>query len=87
MLVVAAVAAPRPARAAASAHLVYVRGPGAEQCASEQTLRAAVSTRLGYDPSFAWAHDTLFAEIQRANGAFRAIVKFIDENNLQRGSR
>lgn len=80
-------ATPGVARAAASAHLVYVRGPGAEQCAGEQALRAAVSARLGYDPFFAWAHDTLFAEIQHADGAFRAEVKLVDENNLQRGSR
>lgn len=80
-------ATPRAARAAASAHLVYVRGPGAEQCAGEQALRAAVSTRLGYDPFFAWAHDTLFAEIQYAKGAFRAVVELIDENSVQRGSR
>ena len=78
---------PQTARAAASAHLVYSRGPGAEQCPSEQALRAAVSSRLGYDPFFAWAHDTVFAEIARENGAFRAVVKLVDENNLQRGAR
>ena len=77
----------RPALASASAHLVYLRGPGAEQCAGEQALRAAVSARLGYDPFFAWAHETLFAEIQHADGAFHAVVKLVDENNLQRGAR
>ena len=76
-----------PARASASAHLVYLRGPGAEACAGEPALRAAVSSRLGYDPFFAWARETLFAEIQHDSGAFRAVVKLVDENNLQRGSR
>jgi hypothetical protein len=42
---------------------------------------------LGYDPFFAWAHDTLFAEIQREGSVFRAAVKLVDENNWQRGSR
>jgi hypothetical protein len=78
---------PRTARADASAHLVYLRGPGAEQCPGEAAIRAAVSSRLGYDPFFPWAHDTLFAEIDRSNDAFRAVVKLVDANNLQRGSR
>ncbi len=78
---------PRSALASASAHLVYLRGPGAEQCAGEQALRAAVSARLGYDPFFAWARDTLFAEIQHSDRIFRAVVKLVDENNLQRGAR
>ena len=51
--------APSVAWAAASARLVYVRGPGAEECPGEEALRAAVGTRLGYDPFFAWAPDTL----------------------------
>ena len=86
-LAVSVIVACRPALASASAHLVYLRGPGAEQCAGEQALRAAVSARLGYDPFFAWAHETLFAEIQHADGGFRAVVKLVDENNLQRGAR
>jgi hypothetical protein len=78
---------PRPARAGASAHLVYLRGPGAEQCPGEAAIRAAVSSRLGYDPFFAWAHDTLFAEIDRSGDAFRAVVKLVDADNHQRGAR
>jgi hypothetical protein len=78
---------PRPARAGASAHLVYLRGPGAEQCPGEPAIRAAVSSRLGYDPFFAWAHDTLFAEIDRSGDAFRAVVKLVDADNRQRGAR
>jgi hypothetical protein len=77
----------RTARADASAHLVYLRGPGAEQCPGEAAIRAAVSSRLGYDPFFPWAHDTLFTEIDRSDDAFRAVVKLVDANNMQRGSR
>jgi hypothetical protein len=78
---------PRAARADASARLVYLRGPGAEQCPGEAAIRAAVSSRLGYDPFFPWAHDTLFTEIDRSGDAFRAVVKLVDANNLQRGAR
>ncbi len=75
------------AHASASAHLVYVRGPGAESCPGEQAVRAAVGARLGYDPFFAWAHDTLFAEITRADGAFLVELKLVDDHNLLRGAR
>jgi hypothetical protein len=83
----ARLALPGAAHAAASAHLVYVRGPGAEQCAGEQAVRAAVGARLGYDPFFAWAHETLFAEITRAEGAFLVELKLVDDLNNLRGAR
>ncbi len=75
------------AHAGASAHLVYVRGPGAEECPGENAVRAAVGARLGYDPFFAWAHDTLFAEISRADGAFLVDLKLVDERSMLRGAR
>jgi hypothetical protein len=75
------------ASAAASAHLVYVRGPGAESCPSEASIRGAVTARLGYDPFFPWAHDTLFVEVTGLRGAFRVELKLIDEGNFQRGVR
>ena len=78
---------PKAARAAASAHLVYLRGPGAEGCPGEQAVRAAVSTRLGYDPFFPWARDTLFAEITAGKGDFHVDIKLVDGDNLQRGGR
>jgi hypothetical protein len=77
----------RTARAGASAHLVYLRGPGAEQCPGEQAVRAAVSARLGYDPFFAWAHDALFVDVTRTGGAFHVELKLVDADNLQRGAR
>jgi hypothetical protein len=79
--------APRPAQAAASARLVYVRGPGAEACPGEQAVRSAVKARLGYDPFFAWAHDTLFAEISRKDTAFHAEIKLVDDASMLRGAR
>jgi pyruvate/2-oxoglutarate dehydrogenase complex dihydrolipoamide acyltransferase (E2) component len=75
------------ARAAPSARLVYVRGPGAERCPSEAAVRAAVSARLGYDPFLDWAGETMFVEIQRGPRAFRVLVKLVGADNLQRGAR
>jgi hypothetical protein len=85
--VAALLAVSTSARAAASARLVYVRGPGAEQCPGEAAVRAAVSVRLGYDPFFAWARDTLFAEITRADGTFHVELKLVDDGNMLRGAR
>lgn len=88
-LAVAALVALTPAsgRAGASARLVYVRGPGAEACPAEAAVRAAVSTRLGYDPFFAWAHDTLFAEITRSGRTYHAAIKLVGDDNRLRGGR
>ncbi|HEV3189211.1 MAG TPA: hypothetical protein VGY54_01870 [Polyangiaceae bacterium] len=77
----------RTSHAAASARLVYVRGPGAEQCPTEEAVHAAVRSRLGYDPFIAWAHDTLFAEVTRTAGAYRTRVKLVDDTNTERGAR
>jgi hypothetical protein len=81
------VSCPRTASAAASARLVYVRGPGAEDCPGEGAVRAAVSARLGYDPFMAWAHDSLFAEISRKESDYRAEIKLVDDQNRLRGAR
>jgi hypothetical protein len=76
------------ARAGASARLVYVRGPGAEGCPAEAAVRAAVATRLGYDPFFPWAKESLFAEVTREKGgAYRAEIKLVDEENRLLGDR
>ena len=78
---------PGTARAGASARLVYDRGPGAEGCAGEPALRAAVAARLGYDPFFPWAHDTVVAEIERTGDGFRARVRLVGEEAIERGAR
>jgi hypothetical protein len=76
-----------PAMAGASARLVYVRAAGAERCPGEDAVRAAVSARLGYDPFFAWAHDTLVAEIARTGGAYRVTIRLVDDASHLRGAR
>jgi hypothetical protein len=78
---------PARAQAGASARLVYLLGPGADSCPREQAVREAVRARLGYDPFFPWAHDTLFVEITRGASSFRAEVKVVDEDNRARGTR
>ena len=50
-------------------------------------MRAAVSARLGYDPFFDRAPETVFVEIQRHSHAFALVVKLIDANHKQRGAR
>ncbi len=50
-------------------------------------MRAAVAARLGYDPFFPWAHDTVFVEVVRGKGAFHTEIKLVDADNLQRGAR
>src|SRR5262245_7141251 len=74
-------------RAAPAARLLYARGPGAARCPSEAAVRGAASARLGYDPFLDGARASLFVEIQRAPRAFRVVVKLIDADNRQRGSR
>jgi hypothetical protein len=77
----------RSAFASASARLVYVRGHGAEQCPPEAAVHAAVSTRLGYDPFFAWARDSLFVEITRTGDEYHAEIKLVNDENDLRGDR
>ncbi len=50
-------------------------------------MRAAVSARLGYDPFFDRAPETVFVEIQRHTHAFALVVKLIDASHKQRGAR
>ncbi|MEO6602920.1 MAG: hypothetical protein ABIQ16_23750, partial [Polyangiaceae bacterium] len=42
-----------------TSRLVYARGPGAEQCPEQSVVRAAVASRLGYDPFFPSSDKTI----------------------------
>jgi hypothetical protein len=77
----------RDARATPSAKLTYVRGPGAERCPDEATLRQAVADRLGYDLFFPWATKTVVAEIDREKRGYTARIKIVDASGLARGER
>ena len=70
-----------------SARLVYVRGPGADLCPNEEAVRKAVAGRLGYDPFFLSAPTTIFVEASRDGDHFAAVVKLIDDQGVERGTR
>jgi hypothetical protein len=53
----------RSVHAAAGSRLVYGRAAGAITCPSESELRVAVRARLGYDPFFPWADQTIVVHI------------------------
>ena len=81
-------AIPTAARATASARLVYSRSSGADSCASETALRAAVAERVGYDPFFPGAKPVVVASMGRAGEAgFVARIRMIDEHGIEYGTR
>ena len=77
----------RPAFAANTARLIFLRGHGTEACPDEQALKDAVAARLGYDPFSPWALDTLFAELDRDGTAFVARIKLVTPDSVVRGAR
>lgn len=75
------------ASASPTARLSYVRGPGAETCPDEDSMRRAVATRLGYDPFRVSAPITLSVSIRRTKETYAGEVKLVDEGGLERGAR
>jgi hypothetical protein len=81
-----------PPDAAHTARLSYARGQGAERCPEEETLRAAVAARLGYDPFRPDASQTVTASIRHTptrggEGALRAEVRLVDVAGAVAGTR
>jgi hypothetical protein len=67
---------------------VYVRTRGAESCPDERELRDAVAARVGYDPFFWWAKQTVVATMSlEPSGGFAASVMLVDEQGMGRGMR
>jgi hypothetical protein len=83
----ALVVSARSAAASPSAKLVYVRGVGADACPSEEQLRKAVASRLGYDPFFPTASKTVITEVTRSDAGYRGRVQIIGEDGKLRGQR
>ena len=76
------------ANATPAARLVYSRAAGAESCADEDALRAAVAKRVGHDPFVPSAKQTVVASMAPASGAgFVARVRLIDEDGTEYGTR
>lgn len=76
-----AVAAPGDAT-----RLEYARSDRAAHCPDKSALQAAVVKRLGYDPFFPAARQTIVVEIVGDSG-LRATMHWIDESGIIRGSR
>jgi hypothetical protein len=83
----AALLAARQAHAGASARLVYARAPEASSCPDENALRSAVAARLGYDPFFPWAKQTVVVQVWRENRRYQARLQLVDANGLAHGTR
>ncbi len=79
----------RPARAAPGdgTRLEYARSDRAAQCPDQDALKSAVSKRLGYDPFFSAARQTIMVEITDADGGLRAHMSLVDEHGIIVGSR
>jgi hypothetical protein len=66
-------------RAAGGSRLVYGRASGAAVCPDEAELRAAVRARLGYDPFFPWADQTVVVHVAaRPNRRLSGKVYLVD---------
>ena len=75
------------ALATPSARLVYTRTEDAASCPDESALRKAVEARFGYDPFFAWARQSVVAQISREGSRYVARVQLVDEQGLAHGTR
>jgi hypothetical protein len=86
----AALALLTPLRSAAanpSARLVYSRTRDTASCPDEPALRKAVAARVGYDPFFPWAKQTVVVQVRREHGTFAARVQLVDEEGVAHGTR
>ncbi len=84
---IVALAVAGDARGSPSARLVYTRAPEAASCPDETTLRDAVSARLGYDPFFPLAKQTVLIQVWRDNHRYRARLQLVDPESLTHGTR
>jgi hypothetical protein len=76
------------ASATASSRLVYARmGALASACPAEVVFRAAVRERLGYEPFFPWAPQTVAIEISENGVRLRARLRLIGDDGIVRGAR
>jgi hypothetical protein len=73
--------------ASAASRLMYTRTTGAAHCPDEGRFRAAVAERLGYDPFFPWAEQTVTVDIFEEKGSLRAKLTLVDRDGIVRGTR
>ncbi|MEO6600055.1 MAG: hypothetical protein ABIQ16_09305 [Polyangiaceae bacterium] len=67
--------------------LEYARSEVAKHCPDRDALRSAVTRRLGYDPFFPVARQTIVVEITNVDGGLRAQMHLVDEQGMIIGSR
>ena len=67
--------------------LEYARSAAAKNCPDRDALRSAVTKRLGYDPFFPVARQTIVVEIADVSDGLRARMNLVDEQGLIVGSR
>lgn len=67
--------------------LEYARSARAAKCPDRSALQAQVSKRLGYDPFFHAARQTISVQIVDVDDEFRAQMRLMDENGIIVGSR
>ena len=67
--------------------LEYARSERAASCPDRMALKAAVSKRLGYDPFFPAARQTIVVEIIDVDGELRAQMRLVDDDGMIVGSR
>jgi hypothetical protein len=84
---VATMGTPVAASGGPSARLVYARAPEASSCPDESALRNAVAARLGYDPFFPWAKQTVVVQVWREARRYRARLQLVDAAGLAHGTR
>ena len=83
----AVLATARNAYGGGSARLVYARAPEASSCPDESALRSAVAARLGYDPFFPWAKQTVVVQVWRESRQYKARLQLVDAAGLAHGTR
>lgn len=67
--------------------LEYARSEAAASCPDRTALKAAVRSRLGYDPFFPAARQTVVVEIIDSGRALVARMRLVDEQGMIVGSR
>lgn len=72
-----AVAAPGDAT-----HLEYARSARAAGCPDREALKTAVQRRLGYDPFFPVARQSIVVEVSDFDDTLRARMQLLDEQGM-----
>jgi hypothetical protein len=87
LLVIALCEARASAAPGEATRLDYARSDHAANCPDREALQSAVVKRLGYDPFFPVARQTIVVEILDGEAGLRAEMHLVDADGIIRGSR